>query len=57
MFNLEEFEDQLILEKVDKLNKYFKKKKIPKVSKIIEELIKLLDQEQFIIPITYIFSI
>lgn len=57
MFNLEEFENSLILEKVDKLNKYLSKNKITKVSKIVDELENLLDQEEYVIPITYILSI
>ena len=57
MFNLEEFENNLILEKVDKLNKYLSKNKITKVSKIVDELENLLDQEEYVIPITYILSV
>ncbi len=57
MFNLEEFENSLILEKVDKLNKYLSKNKITKVSKIVDELENLLDQEEYVIPITYILSV
>ena len=37
MFNLDEFENQVILEKVNKLNKYIDKNKTDKISKIIIE--------------------
>jgi len=57
MFNLKEFEDSLILEKVGKLNKYLNKKKTDKVSKLINELLSLLDQQEFVVQITYILSI
>ncbi len=57
MFNLKEFNDSLILEKVDKLNKYLNKKKTDKVSKLIDDLQSLLDQKEFVVPITYILSI
>ncbi|MFX1378413.1 MAG: hypothetical protein ACFFA4_04915 [Promethearchaeota archaeon] len=57
MFNLEEFKDSLILEKVDKLNKYFFKKKSDKISKILKEFLALLDQQEYVVPITYILSI
>jgi len=57
MFNLEEFEDPLILDKVDKLNRLFNKDKISKISKIVDELEGLLDQQNYVVPITYILSI
>ncbi len=57
MFNLEDFEDSLILEKVDQLNRYFKKKKTDKVKKLIEEFQNLLDQQEYAVKITYILSI
>ncbi|MFX0142151.1 MAG: hypothetical protein ACFFDN_51410, partial [Candidatus Hodarchaeota archaeon] len=57
MFNLEEFENNLILEKVDKLNKYLSKNKTDKISKVVDELEGLLDQQELAVPITYIFSI
>ncbi len=57
MFNLEEFDDTLILEKVDKLNKLFNKDKFSKISKIVDELEELLDQQKYVVPITYILSI
>ena len=57
MFNLEEFKNSLILEKVDKLNKYLSKNKNEKIVKIIDELESILDQQKHIISITYILSI
>ncbi|MFX0022801.1 MAG: hypothetical protein ACFE9S_10765, partial [Candidatus Hermodarchaeota archaeon] len=57
MFNLEEFENELILDKVDKLNKYLNKNKLDKVSKILVEFLSLLDQQDYVVPITYIISI
>ncbi|MFX1313334.1 MAG: hypothetical protein ACFFHD_12075, partial [Promethearchaeota archaeon] len=57
MFNLENFEDTLIIEKVDKLNKLFNKDKLSKVSKIVDELEELLDRDKYLVPITYILSI
>ena len=57
MFNLEEFENDLILEKVDKLNKYLSKNKIDKISKILDEFQSLIDQQEFVVQITYILSI
>ncbi len=57
MFNLEEFDNELILEKANKLNKFLNKNKLDKVSKIIDEFPNLLDQEDYIVPITYIISI
>ena len=56
MFNLEEFEDSVIFEKVDKLNKYLSKNKTDKILKIITELEDLLEQENNVV-ITYILSI
>ncbi len=57
MFNLEEFENSVIIEKVDKLNKYLIKNKVDKVSKILKEFQSLLDQQESVVPITYIISI
>ncbi|MFW9819351.1 MAG: hypothetical protein ACFFE5_07050, partial [Candidatus Thorarchaeota archaeon] len=57
MFNLEEFDNELVLKKVDKLNKYLNKNKIDKVSKILEEFLSLMDHQDYIVPITYILSI
>ena len=58
MFNLKEFQNNLVLEPiVDKLNKLLSKDKTQKVIKIIEELGSLLDQPEHSVPITYILSI
>ena len=58
MFNLEEFENNILIFIVDRLNKYLEKNKITKVSKIINELEDLLiNQESLAVPITYILSI
>ncbi|MFX0104320.1 MAG: hypothetical protein ACFE75_02375 [Candidatus Hodarchaeota archaeon] len=57
MFNLEEFQNSLILDKVDKLNKYLSKNKIDRIIKILEEFQDLLDQQKHLVPITYILSI
>ncbi len=57
MFNLKDFENSSILEKVDKLNKYLIKNKIEKARKIVEEFQALLDQQDYVVQITYILSI
>ncbi|MFX1304358.1 MAG: hypothetical protein ACFE9X_13465 [Promethearchaeota archaeon] len=57
MFNLDEFENSLIIEKVDKLNKYFSKNKTDKIKKIVNELENLLDKQNYIVTLTYIFSV
>ncbi|MFX1599659.1 MAG: hypothetical protein ACFFB6_03600 [Promethearchaeota archaeon] len=57
MFNLEEFENDLILKKVDKLNKYLEKNKVDKISKILNEFQILLDQQDYTVQIKYILSI
>ena len=57
MFNLEDFKDNLILEKVEKLNKHLSKNKIEKISKIIRELENILDDQKYTVPSTYILSI
>jgi len=58
MFNLKEFQNDLVLEPiVDKLNKFLSKNKTQKVIKVIEELESLLDQSEHAVPITYILSI
>lgn len=58
MFNLKEFQNDLVLEPiVDKLNKLLSKNKSQKVIKVIEELESLLDQSEHAVPITYILSI
>ncbi|MFW9990083.1 MAG: hypothetical protein ACFFC3_15675 [Candidatus Odinarchaeota archaeon] len=57
MFNLEDFKDNLILNKVEKLNKHLNKNKVQKISKVINELENLLEDNNYLIPITYILSI
>jgi len=57
MFNLEDFKDSLILEKVEKLNKLLSKNKISKVSNIINELENLLDNPNHAVQISYVLSI
>ncbi|MFX1239656.1 MAG: hypothetical protein ACFFA7_00250 [Promethearchaeota archaeon] len=57
MFNLEEFDNELILEKVNRLNKYLNKNKVDRVSKILDELLSLMDDQEYVVPITYILSI
>ncbi len=58
MFNLKEFQNDLVLEPiVVKLNIFLSKNKTQKVIKVIEELESLLDQSEHTVPITYILSI
>ncbi|MFX0002520.1 MAG: hypothetical protein ACFE9C_07350 [Candidatus Hodarchaeota archaeon] len=57
MFNLEEFKDSLILEKIDKLNNYLLKNKVDRISKLLNEFLSLIEQQEYVVPITYIFSI
>ncbi|MFX1429380.1 MAG: hypothetical protein ACFFCY_04350 [Promethearchaeota archaeon] len=57
MFNLEEFKDSLILEKVYKLNKLILKNKVDRISKLLNEFLSLLDQQEYVVQITYILSI
>ncbi|MFX1417761.1 MAG: hypothetical protein ACFE9N_02445 [Promethearchaeota archaeon] len=57
MFNLEDFKNSLIFEKVDKLNTYLIKNKTDKISKLLKEFQSLLEQQEYLIPITYTLSI
>ena len=57
MFKLEEFENKLIVEKVEKINKYLIKNKVDKISKVLDEFQRLLDKQEYIVPITYISSV
>ena len=57
MFNLEEFENNIIIEKVNKLNRYLNKNKIDKISKVLKEFLNLLNQPEYVVQITYILSI
>ena len=58
MFNLEDFEKfEPLYPIIDKLNKNLAKNKLEKVSNLIGQLQILLDEEEFVVPITYILSI
>jgi hypothetical protein len=58
MFNLKEFQDNLVLEPiVDKLNKFLSKDKTQKILKLIEELTNLLGKSEHEVAVTYILSI
>ena len=58
MFNLKEFQNNLVLEPiVDKLNKFLSKNKTQKILKLIVELGNLLDHPEHSVPVTYILSI
>ena len=58
MFNLEDFEKfEPLYPIIDKLNKNLAKNKLEKVSNLIGELQLLLEEEEFVVPITYILSI
>ncbi|MFX1454900.1 MAG: hypothetical protein ACFFDB_05945 [Promethearchaeota archaeon] len=58
MFNLKEFQNSVVLEPlVEKLNKFINKNKTQKIIQLIYELDKLLDQQEYRVPVTYILSI
>ena len=58
MFNLEDFEKfEPLYPIIDKLNKNLVKNKLEKVLILIGQLQNLLDEEEFVVPITYILSI
>ncbi len=58
MFNPEDFREFIsLIPLVNNLNKYLNKNKAEKISKIIEDLEELTQNEELAIPITYIFSI
>ena len=57
MFKIEDFDEYPILKPtIIKINKFLDKGKITKVSKLIDELEKLLDDEDLAVPITYVLS-
>ncbi|MHA1823274.1 MAG: hypothetical protein ACTSXM_05370, partial [Promethearchaeota archaeon] len=58
MFNLDDFEKfEPLYPIIEKLNKNLVKNKLEKVSNLIGELQLLLEEEEFVVPITYILSI
>ncbi len=58
MFNIDDFDDYPVLKPIIiKINKFLDKGKIGKVSKLIDELEKLIDDEVLAVPITYILSV
>ena len=58
MFNLEDFKHNEILYRiVEKLNKYFEKEKVSKIENLIVKFKDLLNQDNSILPTTYILSI
>jgi len=58
MFNLEDFEKfEPLYPIIEKLNKNLAKNKLEKASNLIGKLQLLLDEKEFVVPITYILSI
>ena len=58
MFSLEDFRDKPTIEPIIiKLNRLFDKNKTAKITKIVEELELFLDDDDLVVPITYILSI
>ena len=58
MFDIEDFEDYpLLIPKIIRINKLIDKDKTSKISKIIEELENLLEDQDLILQITYILSV
>ena len=58
MFNIEDFQDNSTLKPIIlKLNKFHEKNKIPKIIKLVEELEELLDEQDNIVPVTYVLSV
>jgi len=58
MFDLEEFEENLVLKPIiDKFNKFLAKNKTEKLSKLIDQLINLLEDEEQVIPVSYALSV
>jgi len=57
MFDLADFKDSLVLEKVEKLNKFLDKNKSSKVSSIIEELESLLNKQAHDVQVVYVLSV
>ena len=58
MFNIEDFEDYpILIPKIIRINKLIDKDKTSKISKIIEELESLLEDQDLLLQITYILSV
>lgn len=57
MFDLADFKNSIILEKVEKLNRFLIKNKISKVSKVIDELESLLDNHSHDVQVVYVLSV
>jgi hypothetical protein len=58
MINLDDFEKfGAIKPIIEKINKYYAKNKKDKILKLLGDLSELMDQEENLIPITYIFSL
>jgi hypothetical protein len=58
MFDIEDFEDYpLLIPKIIRINKLIDKDKTSKISKIIEELENLLEDQDLLLQITYILSV
>ena len=58
MFKVEDFEDYpILIPKIIKINKLIEKDKTGKISKIIEELESLLEEQDLLLQITYILSV
>ena len=58
MFNLDDFEKfEPLYPIIEKLNKNLAKNKLEKISNLIGQLQFLLEEEEFVVPITYILSI
>ncbi len=57
MFDLADFKDSPVLEKVEKLNRFLSKNKLSKVSSIVDELEILLDKNSHEVQIVYVLSV
>ena len=58
MFNIEDFEDYpTLIPKIIKINKLIDKDKTGKISRIIDELESLLEDQDLLLQITYILSV
>ena len=58
MFDLKKFqENSVLIPIVEKFNRFLSKNKSQKVTKLLEELVSLLDQSELIVEVIYILSI